>query len=439
MADAVSEASTVRQSARLCGSTDTLDGVACTHPVLAGTGRCAAGHVPVGPRYEGIPTASGVGPARVVAFEDVVGDLGQGDPSGNEGGGMAAAGSDEWCSRDELDVSKYGEYPVAQNRIEGALLGLAAGDCLGSLVEFKSADDIARRFPNGVREIAAGGPFGWRAGEGTDDTDLTMALVEAYADPDGFSVRKAADNFLKWKKGPHKDIGGTTASALAAYERSGDPGSGRTDERSAANGGLMRCIATGLVRRDDAQRREEAQRVSGVTHAERRCLDAATIYCDIAAKLLDGATPDEAIDWALEHSPVHDDVKEAVRRGRETTTPEEFDLRGYVLGSLSVSVWAISQKNRSLETTLVQVVGLGGDTDTNGAIAGGLLGAAYGKSAIPQRWVEKLEYAPRIQAVSARLADVRFENGPPPRSPVVERQERPAGFLRMLRRIFGRR
>lgn len=262
-----------------------------------------------------------------------------------------------------------------------------------------------------------------------------MALAEAYARPDGFSVKAAADNFLAWKRGGPRDIGGTTASALRAYETSGDhERSGRADDRSAANGGLMRAIATGIVRRDPERRRSEAQRVSAVTHAESRCLDAATIYCDIAGKLMDGTTPDEAIDWALEHSPVSEQVKDVVRTAR-TQRADELDTSGYVLGSLGVAVWAVSQ-HASLEDTLVKVVSLGKDTDTTGAIAGGLLGAAYGASAIPKRWVDKLEYAPRIREVAARLSDVRFETGEAPRSSsAIEEPHAKAGFFgRIIRR-----
>ena len=77
------------------------------------------------------------------------------------------------------------------DRIGGGLLGVAAGDAL----EFMSPAQIQRR--HGVhREITGGGPFRWRPGQGTDDTDLTWAVLAAYLDGP-FTLEKAADNMLE--------------------------------------------------------------------------------------------------------------------------------------------------------------------------------------------------------------------------------------------------
>jgi ADP-ribosylglycohydrolase len=59
---------------------------------------------------------------------------------------------------------------------------------------------------------------------------------------------------------------------------------------------------------------------------------------------------------------------------------------------------------RPLEDALVDVVRLGGDTDTNAAIAGGLLGLRDGAAAIPARWVERLQFAGEFQAAAGTLA-----------------------------------
>jgi ADP-ribosylglycohydrolase len=379
-----------------CGATVGLDGQPippCQNPINLQSERCAAGHT----QRPGYDTARSVDPASLGACG-------------------AAFDMDDLVYQpldDELNVERWGQERVDQTRIEGALLGVAAGDALGATVEFRNPAAIAREFPNGHRDIIGGGSFGWRAGQGTDDSDLTMALARAYADEDGFSVKKAADNFLAWRKGGPRDIGGTTSSALRAYENSGDPlTSGRTDERSAANGSLMRCIATGLVRVDEAKRRQEAIDVSKVTHGERRCLDATAIYCDVASQLMDGKSPDEAIDWALANSPVSDEVKGWVSAAR-TKRLEQLDTSGYVLGSLECSIWAISQDD-SLENTLVRLVSRGNDADTYGAIAGGLLGAAHGPSAIPARWRATLEYAPEIHELAPKLNRLRQGDKPAP-------------------------
>jgi ADP-ribosyl-[dinitrogen reductase] hydrolase len=177
-------------------------------------------------------------------------------------------------------------------------------------------------------EIVGGGPFGWAPGEGTDDSDLAVALARAYQR--GYSLEEVAARFVAWYRSGPRDIGGTTARALRLVAGGADPRvSGQRHERSAANGGLMRAVATGLVRRRTATRRLEAAEVSSITHAERRCVQAAVAYCDLVSHL-------------------------------------------------------------------VEVVNLGGDADTTGAVAGGLLGAYHGASSIPLRWKSALHYGPEL-------------------------------------------
>ena len=94
------------------------------------------------------------------------------------------------------------------DRLQGGLLGVAVGDALGATLEFappQPADALHT-------EISGGGVFGWIPGAPTDDTDLTMAVAEAYAA--GFSLEGVADRFLAWYQAGPKDVGGTTAAAL---------------------------------------------------------------------------------------------------------------------------------------------------------------------------------------------------------------------------------
>jgi ADP-ribosylglycohydrolase len=69
-------------------------------------------------------------------------------------------------------------------RAQGCLLGQLAGDSLGSLVEFQSPDEIRRRYPNGVRELADGGTWGTIAGQPTDDSEMALSLARTLIDRD---------------------------------------------------------------------------------------------------------------------------------------------------------------------------------------------------------------------------------------------------------------
>ena len=155
--------------------------------------------------------------------------------------------------------------------IVGGLLGAAAGDALGATVEFMSPADIERR--HGVhRDIVGGGAFGWRPGQGTDDTDLTWAVVSGYLNTEGIdSLQAIAEEFLAWFDTDPPDVGLTTREALRHLRRDGDPTtSGLTAEHSCGNGSLTRALPTALVRADPARRWAESAQISAVTHAHRR-------------------------------------------------------------------------------------------------------------------------------------------------------------------------
>jgi ADP-ribosyl-[dinitrogen reductase] hydrolase len=88
--------------------------------------------------------------------------------------------------------------PAIASRTTAALLGHAAGDALGATCEFLTPEEIRAR--HGMhRDITGGGALCWRPGEGTDDTDLTVALARVYAD--GYTATRAADAFLDWLDG----------------------------------------------------------------------------------------------------------------------------------------------------------------------------------------------------------------------------------------------
>lgn len=290
-----------------------------------------------------------------------------------------------------------------ESRIAGGLLGVAAGDALGATLEFLSPSEISSRF--GIhREIVGGGAFSWQPGEGTDDTDLTWAVLAAYLDG-AYMLGRVADNMLAWFDSDPRDIGGATSRALGRLERTGDPRkSGNTGEFSCGNGSLMRCIPTALARPDGATRRRELAEISAITHAHVRCVDSCIAYGEIANSLLEGASVADALASAraLDLDPVVNgalDVDPAL---------DVQDLRtgGYVIDSLGCSVWAI-QQDGSFEDVLVALVNRGKDADTTGAIAGGLLGVFHGMEAIPSRWRTKLEYHDRLMASVPTLLTLR--------------------------------
>jgi ADP-ribosylglycohydrolase len=76
------------------------------------------------------------------------------------------------------------------SRAQGCLLGPLAGDALGSLVEFKTPEQIRRLHPEGVRELA-GGTFHTIAGQPTDDSEMALILARSIIEPGCYDPRAA--------------------------------------------------------------------------------------------------------------------------------------------------------------------------------------------------------------------------------------------------------
>jgi ADP-ribosylglycohydrolase len=344
---------------------------------------------------------------------------------------------------------RIGPVTTVLDRIAGGLLGVHAGDSLGATVEFKPWSEIRSRYPEGVREIVGGGPFNWPPGHATDDTDLTRAVLLAYLEPGADLVRTAADHMVDWYEGswPGRkpgqrpaDIGNATAWGLRKYLRTGDPRDAGAGRGKAGNGSLMRCVPTALAVTDRDRRVRESMEISAITHDDERCTAACAAYNEIAAALLAGASPSDAVTAgrdtaaALGASTAGRDTAAALgaSAGRDTATAldapavadaiesgralrpavlaasgpgETFpgEAGGYVLESLTLAVAAVLDP-RPYPDVVIDVVRVGRDTDTNGAIAGGLLGIRDGAGAIPSAWVAKLQFADEFTAAAETLA-----------------------------------
>src|ERR1019366_7172749 len=129
-----------------------------------------------------------------------------------------------------------------QDRYRGSLLGLAAGDALGTTLEFRSPGTFEP-----IDDLIGGGPFNLRAGDFTDDTSMALCLAESLIECNGFEATDAMQRFVRWWRHGHLsctgecfDIGMATSAALELFERSGDPFAGDTNPQTAGNGSIDR-------------------------------------------------------------------------------------------------------------------------------------------------------------------------------------------------------
>ena len=131
---------------------------------------------------------------------------------------------------------------IERDRFRGCLLGLAAGDALGTTLEFRSPGTFEP-----IDDMLGGGPFGLQPGQWTDDTSMALCLATSLIERGGFDARDQMERYVRWwregylsSKGYCFDIGNTVSDALSRFERDGDPYAGSTDPQTAGNGSLMR-------------------------------------------------------------------------------------------------------------------------------------------------------------------------------------------------------
>jgi len=305
----------------------------------------------------------------------------------------AAIAPRPWQSALDTVVWPAGEGPVRLekgravrdaallSRAQGCLLGQIAGDSLGSLVEFENGATIAERYPQGPRELADGGRWRTLAGQPTDDSEMALALARSIVARGGYEAVAAIDAYREWYRSEPFDIGQTTRAALVGY-RMGE---------SQANGSLMRVSPLGIFAHQLGPDRAAAvaREDSALTHPNRVPCDAAAVFVVAISHAIrhgDGPTAayDAAVDWVRQND-VEPSVVGALEAARGAPPVCDGANEGWVLIALQNAFFALLHA-RSLEDAIVETVRRGGDTDTNGAIAGALLGAVHGREAIPAQW-----------------------------------------------------
>ncbi len=265
-------------------------------------------------------------------------------------------------------------------RAQGCLLGQLAGDALGSLVEFQRAEQIARTHPGGVRDIVDGGTWNTLAGQPTDDSEMALSLARVIVRDRGFDAAKVLAAYKGWMASGPFDMGGTTASGLR----------GSLNFESAANGSLMRVSPLGVWahRLDDNAIAALAREESGITHPHERCRDACAAFCIAIAHGLRGESAREihaaALSWA-ERAHAEAFVQTSLQNAATHPPQDMYAQMGHVALALQNAFYELLHA-ADLESGVVATVARGGDTDTNAAIAGALLGALHGREGVPLRW-----------------------------------------------------
>lgn len=311
--------------------------------------------------------------------------------------------------------------PDLRDRLRGAVVGVLVGDALGVPVEFSGR---SMRDQDPVTDMRGFGTWNQPPGTWSDDSSMTLATADALA-THGWDPRAMMDGYLAWldqarwtAHGAVFDVGNATRNAIMLYRIHGDcHDCGQSDERDNGNGSLMRAqpVSCWLFGSGTEAMIRQAGEASALTHAHLRsrlCCAWHALWCD---GLLGG-------------QDVRSAALSASQRLRRHVPPEEreplarlldgsaMDLDrsaviagGYVVSTLEAALWSLAQHDGFADAVLA-AVNLGGDTDTNAAVTGGMAGLRCGLSGIPPRWIAALARSQEVLEFASTFADACLDH-----------------------------
>ncbi|WP_375182123.1 ADP-ribosylglycohydrolase family protein [Chryseobacterium sp.] len=306
-----------------------------------------------------------------------------------------------------------------ENIVKAGIFGVCVGDALGVPVEFKTRETL-KAFPvENMREFGS-----WNQPKGTwsDDSSLTLCIADELTK--GYDLEKIGQSFVKWVKYGHWtahgrlfDIGGTTRHSIARLIKGESAKfSGNIFEEDNGNGSLMRTLPLAFYLKDEENIEklyQTVKEVSAITHAHFRSVFACFIYVIFAVELIKGKDKKQAYHHTQKmvlqfaeiqgFNPKEIQLFDRVLKNDISEYHEDsISSGGYVLHSLEASLWCFLKSENYTEAVL-KAVNLGEDTDTTGAITGGIAGLYYGFESIPKEWIDVLARKEDIEKLCEKL------------------------------------
>lgn len=309
-----------------------------------------------------------------------------------------------------------------ENIVKSGVFGVCVGDALGVPVEFKTRETL-KRFPvENMREFGS-----WNQPKGTwsDDSSLTLCIAEELTKD--YDLEKIGQSFVKWVKYGHWtahgrlfDIGGTTRHSIARLIKGESAKfSGNIFEEDNGNGSLMRTLPLAFYLKDEENIEklyQTVKEVSSITHGHFRSVFACFVYVIFAIEIIKGKDKKQAYHNTQElvlqfaeiqgFNPKEIQLFDRILKNNISEYLEDsISSGGYVLHSLEASLWCFLNSESYAEAVL-KAVNLGEDTDTTGAITGGVAGIYYGFESIPKEWIDVLARKEDIEKLCEKFMNV---------------------------------
>jgi ADP-ribosylglycohydrolase len=308
---------------------------------------------------------------------------------------------------------------VERHYLKDLLYGVCVGDAMGVPVEFESREYLKI---SPVTKMGFGGVHDQGIGVWSDDSSLTFCLAETIAE--GYNHKLLAEKFIAWKydaywtaTGEVFDIGNATSWAISNLSKGVNPiEAGGNKESYNGNGSLMRILPLVLLLKDLSieDRFKLTKEVSSITHAHNRSVMACFYYLEFALELIEGKDKFKIYEGlrakVLDFFTVNNDLMteahyfdRLLKQNIHELQEDLIQSTGYVMHTLETSIWCLLTTNTYNEAVL-KAVNLGDDTDTSGAVTGGLAGLLYGFESIPETWVASIRKGDEINELISSLS-----------------------------------
>ena len=300
------------------------------------------------------------------------------------------------------------------------ILGLAIADAMGVPLEFCMREKLQQDITTTMKGY---GSHPVPKGTWSDDTSMTLALIDAINKSGEIVPKDIANNFVDWiEKAKYTatnetfDIGRTCLQAISNFERGVTAeDAGMDGEYSNGNGSLMRilplvyfCYTKGYC---EEQIYECVKIVSSITHKHEVSIMGCYIYVLYGIELLKGKTLEDAYKeiQAKNYSYFSTACIERYNRilNEDISKYDMVDIKstGYVVDTLEATFWCLLNTTMYKEA-VVKSINLGNDTDTVGACTGGLAGIVYGVETIPEDWKKDLIKKEYVETLCNELDNV---------------------------------
>lgn len=301
--------------------------------------------------------------------------------------------------------------PRLKDKFYAAIWGFIVGDALGVPYEFSDRNTMIK---NPAVEMIGYGSHDQPAGSWSDDTSMMLCVLENMKN--GGSLKNLAKLFIDWyytgyhtANGEAFDIGNTTLAALIRLKEGVSPSqAGSSDEWSAGNGSLMRCVPYAFAQ-DINKSIFDMIMQNRLTHRLSICNESCIFYVKMIRALAEGNSKEKAVKiagaflrygWRISDD---EEVNPSVEKFSRVFNPnfslipiDEIQSDGYVIHTLEAAVWCFMNTNCYQEAVL-RAVNLGGDTDTIAALTGALSATFYGAEEIPENWKDTIKKKDKLE------------------------------------------